>query len=265
LITHCCVVHLSNFKNSKKNNFTLLKITIIILMKQLLFSWMLVMSLSVSCFAQWHSQTIPLPYDVSIPDTATSFMTTRTGDSSFLYKRTGSQAPFLPIKYVPNAFLRGCHFFNDQTGLICGTLPTGIYVWRTTDGGQTLTPNLITTDGYTPIDFFFINSTTGYLLLNASSSTRLYKTLNAGLNWILVSTTSAALGDFVDELDFITEQLGYRSNLGVLEKTTNGGISWQKMNTPTEAFNIDFITDQLGYYGSPTGGIYRTTNGGIAF
>jgi hypothetical protein len=58
----------------------------------------------------------------------------------------------------------GCHFFDAQNGLICGTQGSKSIVWRTRDGGVNLTPVDISGEiPFYPKNFTFVNNSLGYL------------------------------------------------------------------------------------------------------
>jgi Secretion system C-terminal sorting domain len=112
------------------------------------FTLLFTFSLFVSLSAQFTTQgTSELMTDVQVVDNNTAYAvgSSLSGtDEGFLYKRTGSTGDFTVVNFLPEARFVGCHFFDARNGLICGTSSSGrSYIWRTTDGGATLTQRLI--------------------------------------------------------------------------------------------------------------------------
>jgi photosystem II stability/assembly factor-like uncharacterized protein len=108
-------------------------------------------------------------------------------------------------------------------------------------------------------DLAFNSMNQGIIIGNGNT----WLTLDEGLSW-------ESINKKFYRLDFSSASNGWMSCLSPdksLMKTTDGGISW----TLTEGLHtapvtdIDFITDQLGYYSSENGEFYRTTDGGLSW
>ncbi|HRF78063.1 MAG TPA: hypothetical protein PLB46_15905, partial [Chitinophagales bacterium] len=86
-------------------------------------------------------------------------------------------------------------------------------------------PSWFTYDG-TPTagrfdDIFFINDSTGWAV---SSDGEIYKTVNAGKNWVLKLGEST----YFRSVEFFDENVGFAGSLfGELYKTVDGGDSWE--------------------------------------
>jgi len=160
---------------------------------------------------------------------------------------------------------------------------------KTTDGGATwstpFTPN--TPDNYegNPHDFseiFFINANTGWAIYNGQRY--IFRTDDGGANWSLQNNfayeSSGHDSKTFYDIFFIDANNGWASgsgyNYGAIYKTTNGGGTWYRVETPaqyTETFyGVFFVDSNTGWavgYGptSSTSGVtgskvYKTTNGG---
>ncbi len=226
-------------------------------------------SITSACLAQFRSQTLSYPLGVSMLDANNAFLVgfefDQDSSTAYLMKRTSSTANFTIVKTLPNAEFTACHFFNSQTGLICGSTPAGVQVWRTTDGGQTLTAQLLSASAVSSgFDFYFTSSTVGYLSVGNTllGDGEIFKTTNAGVSWTPVAGSESV---YLTDLDFLTENLAYRVSNDSLDRTRNGAANWQRVNIPAQANTIDFLTEQLGYLGAKGGGIYKTTNGGTTW
>jgi photosystem II stability/assembly factor-like uncharacterized protein len=114
-------------------------------------------------------------------------------------------------------------------------------ILKTTDRGQTwaiLNPEPWKSNGL-PIPYMvamqFINENTGYILTLWDNN--LFKTINGGDNWTLVSNTNIVSG-----LEyFITENFGYCSDGNTIYITNDGGKTW-KVDYYYGAANSDILT-----------------------
>lgn len=85
-----------------------------------------------------------------------------------------------------------------------------------------------------------------------------YRTTNAGASW-----QHTLDGGNIYDLWFVNDTLGFAGGEGgVLARTTDGGITWEWLDPPTNADinSIFFLNDTLGFYAGNGGG--RTTDGG---
>ena len=171
-----------------------------------------------------------------------------------------------PIDYA----FHSCSFVNKDTGWVTGF--DGLYkVWRTTDGGLTLTPQ--STDAGRGEVFFYNKKVNGEYTGWVNNSSTLWKTTNSGNNWFQVSCP----GTDLYQITFINEYTGWAS-IGNMYKTTNGGLNWFNQPLAPGAININrnltkfLAIDKDTIYGAGgyryingnriTAAIWKTTNGG---
>ncbi len=129
-------------------------------------------------------------------------------------------------------------------------------------------------------DVFFLDSLTGWAVTSftqQNDTVYLLKTSNGGDNWFINYTGA---GQFVGmrRIYFLNDQTGYACGNGFnntsqnnFAKTTNSGVDWFSINPP-DPFEVyhDFSvlnedTIWLISSNSPTGGVFRTTNGGASW
>lgn len=130
---------------------------------------------------------------------------------------------------------------------------------------------------------FFINADVGYTVLccNSVNNVLLFKTVNSGINWEMISTVSTGFNaGYPLVLQFLNNNTGY---VGIcnqntttcylkLLKTSNGGYNWQQINITTEfqdetitgliSWKFHFIDITTGYLQLGKK-FYKTTNGGL--
>ena len=136
---------------------------------------------------------------------------------------------------------------------------TFLDLWRTTNGGVTWESK---TNGINaqPFRLFFINYSTGF----CGASFTLFKTTNAGDNWVAVNGFS----DVIYSMFFLNESTGWLGQSGgKIFYTTNGGNNWIDQGIHNFFNNINdiyFLNSNTGWAG--TGGrikIFKTTNSGM--
>ncbi len=115
-------------------------------------------------------------------------------------------------------------------------------------------------------DLYFTDSLTGYAVASPESytdSAHILKTTNGGNNWAIKFTKEGKLNRII----FLNSQIGFAGG-DFLLKTTNSGENWMVWNWSLSRAVDDmqlFGEDTIWYaYSDPTsGGLFRTTNGGI--
>jgi len=144
-----------------------------------------------------------------------------------------------------------------------------------TAGGWQLQTNLQTLlNGRVIRDMTFIDSVTGFAVTNALNSTDtgyIFKTTNSGYNWFVSYRTTEQWANIFNKIKFINDSIGYvcgGNGMAIFCKTTDKGNSWIKTSY---AFTTSFLsmsclnkdTIYLCDDNGLTGGVFRTTNGGL--
>ncbi len=125
-------------------------------------------------------------------------------------------------------------------------------------------------------NFDFVNAANGFLAIKNGSNVTIYKTVNNGINWTSIKnvTINSSHSDLV--IEFINPNLGFIYHDNKIERSVNGGTSWQDVFTISSPHlslrpAIKFLNESTGYatctysddpYKSY---IYRTTNGGSSW
>jgi len=156
---------------------------------------------------------------------------------------------------------------DDNTGYICGNFGA---IRKTTNGGDTW-DSLITPIPSTQLlsKVQFINASTGWVFSNsANSGGCIWKTLNAGSNWIQQSLNYEYFDQVVGAACMVNANTGYCSEYpdGNIFKTTNGGTNW--LQVAPSFYNgflpVDiYMADDNSGYCCGSFGVYKTTNGWI--
>ncbi|MCI0473712.1 MAG: YCF48-related protein, partial [Ignavibacteria bacterium] len=98
----------------------------------------------------------------------------------------------------------------------------------------------------------------GYI---AGNNSKLFKTVNGGLNWTLIPSPANGNNLFVY---FINASTGFVSNQGGFFKTTNGGLNWSQITMPSAYVitSVHFSSALTGWLGNTYGQVLKTTDGG---
>ena len=164
----------------------------------------------------------------------------------------------IPSEYQPYNIL----FINNLTGFISGA---GI-PYKTTDGGsswQVFLPqtanhrNILLSSSKVNENIIFWVGTKFHP--PANNDAVVYYTTNAGVSFIETKLPSTQLQD----ISFFNDQTGYIVGLGYLGSTTDGGSSWNYINSPPlYGSSVCYSTEQTLY--KVTGyDIYHSSNGGL--
>jgi photosystem II stability/assembly factor-like uncharacterized protein len=132
--------------------------------------------------------------------------------------------------------------------------------------------------GPSPItDITFVDSLVGYAVTNyqaANDTDYILKTTNSGDNWNIIRTDVQQYSGF-NRVVFLNRDTGYTCGVSdfaasytSIQKTTNSGLNWFNVPAPDPFFVVDDIsilnvdTFWIAVSSSPSGGLFRTTNGG---
>ena len=153
---------------------------------------------------------------------------------------------------------RDIYFFNANTGFVFGQSDI---INRTTNGGD----NWIQYYGNHNFNSIsFVNNNTGYINSEENGYSIVFKTINAGENWIFTDSIPNRLFSIF----FTNLNTGYACGDDWVYKTTNAGINWV-MQTPSSIyhiwFSILFFNENTGFIAGYNGIIMKTTNGGNVF
>jgi Photosynthesis system II assembly factor YCF48/Secretion system C-terminal sorting domain len=200
-------------------------------------------------------------YDLDMINTLTGYVAGHdyTIARGKLFSTTNGGLNWSSVNLVPNMDIGDMQFINQDSGWECG-VSIGPDVRTTTDGGNTWTVRTSGLTGQTD-RIFFLNYNTGFCAL--SSVFGIYKTTNAGVNWVPNGTFS----QFVQSIFFLNINTGWVGvNVNRMYHTSNGGTNWIMQTMPNQGnnnvYDLYFFNDQTGFAGTGLNRIFKTTNGG---
>jgi photosystem II stability/assembly factor-like uncharacterized protein len=132
-------------------------------------------------------------------------------------------------------------------------------------------------NGRSVSDITFVDSLIGYAVTNyqaPNDTDYILKTTNGGDNWNIIRIDGQQFAGF-NVIDFLNKDTGYTcgvSNFPIntsIQKTTNGGQNWLNINPPEASatyYGISVLNNDTIWVvdiDGLTGGVFRTTNGGL--
>jgi photosystem II stability/assembly factor-like uncharacterized protein len=162
-------------------------------------------------------------------------------------------------------------FFNENDGIAFLQLEGSKSVVSTTDDGGNTWRNLnlnVVRNNWS-WERIFVTNDVCYIIGGDDNHT-LYKSVDLGKNWTSIQTPV-----LLNEVNFVSNDIGYISGEGEIYKTENIGTNWSKIIVPTHAglfhffnnkngINIDFQYDYVGgFLVAVASFIMTTTDGGL--
>ena len=164
--------------------------------------------------------------------------------------------------YGPVAITKNYIYIASQTSY---GPSDSLYINRTTISSNTYKYKSFYADSGTG-KLYFVNDSTGFLLTyhrGANAPNLLVKTNDYGITWNTVfSSPTYNAKDYC----FPTKDTGYLVLNDSAYKTTDGGISWNKLVVPGSSYRcIQFANGLIGYIGGMGGYLIKTVNGGTTW
>ncbi len=208
--------------------------------------------------SQWIEEPTPHPqfnlFSFSFPSENTGFA---VGYGNRMIKTTNGGNNWFDNSIFSNTAenLNSVWFINENTGWMCST---NKILYHTTNSGLNWDSQLVLISTGNKISF--LNSTTGWI----QAQPYLYKTVNGGDNWSIISSGMGT------EFSFVNENTGwmttYSSGASTIHKSTNGGVNWISQYSTSNfrvIYSIKFVNENTGWAGGYREHILKTTNGGV--
>ena len=152
-------------------------------------------------------------------------------------------------------------FVNKDTGWVCSNDPIGGGIFKTTNGGFNWQQQLGAS--FSIKKLFFINSDTGWAGSDEANS-KLYRTTNSGQVWDQQYSFSTSLGD-IFFINGTTGFISGNFVPNAIRITTNGGFNWDSTSNSQGAIDIYFTSNLMGFTCANFSIVQKTTNGGLSW
>ncbi|MBX7046227.1 MAG: hypothetical protein K1X86_10350 [Ignavibacteria bacterium] len=187
----------------------------------------------------------------------------------------GGQTLQVSTTGISNFYYGSDFYFSGSSGFMFNYY-TGNFA-RTSDAGVTWTNFSLPNSFYYSKSIAIVDMNTLFSIIDTSSTVRaLYKSTNAGANWVRVNPrlnfspyNNSGLNT---TYNFVNENTGYClgtdsiSSTSRLFKTTNGGLNWSAISAITSSPSQIKFKDELNGYLVNTGNKFtKTTDGGLTW
>ncbi len=166
-----------------------------------------------------------MPTSINFTNNSTGFCAAFNG----IYKTTDGGVSW-NLNYQDNIHFNCVQFVDDNKGFAVGNeFPQNLYLLKTEDAGLNWNKSLVAIETGNP-KINMINALTGFII--SESSSKIYKTTDAGSNWNVVYDDSSSGHSFWD-ISFSDELNGFAGGIGTdFLSTSDGGNTWNKKFIP---------------------------------
>lgn len=220
----------------------------------------------------WIRQTSPVTtvlLNCTFTDTLNGWA---AGDSGVIIHTSNGGSNWVIQNSTVNYYINDIYFINKRLGwgIANEYLLDGTTILKTTNGGNSWTAQNFPDSTKIFRTIYFLDSLNGYI---GGFQGTVFKTINAGLNWIQCSNDSSFFSAFpIAKFAFVSPEKGFACGgqidiAGVIWTTTDSGMNWSaEAQSPEPIYDI-FFKDPFNVicvggdfeYGAQ---IIRTTNGG---
>jgi photosystem II stability/assembly factor-like uncharacterized protein len=192
-------------------------------------------------------------YDLAFPEPDTGFFSFNFSAQSYFSRTTNGGGAWTDIT---NSGPQVLFFLNPRKGY--GMNENIVYRYE----NDSIKPvDTISLSIYNPT-LFFTKNNVGYAIYSNANSTKYYaiKSTDNGNSWNLIFSDTTG---YLLDLFFPSDSIGYiTSDSGKIFKTSDGGSTWQTINTGYNYLgSLYFLNDETGYVVGMSG-IYMTKDGG---
>lgn len=215
---------------------------------------LLLILIALPIYSQWVEQNSGVDKALNDVYCVTQDLVFVVGNNGIILKTTDGGTNWIQKNSGTNRDLMKVQFINANVGFALGTQT----LLKTTDGGENWNAmDIGETNNFYPTGLSCVSENVFYI----SSDLLFKKTINGGITF---ETAEVPVGQNIENIQFLTEQIGYKKSPDKLYKTNDGGNTW---NVVLNNFNngpFFFLNQNIGFVNS-NGALYKTIDGGLNF
>ena len=187
------------------------------------------------------------------------------GAAGLVMKTNDGGETWTDISVETDEHFEGIFFTDSLSGYCCGNDGT---IVKTIDGGSSWS-TIIIPEAETLNEIYFVSPNRGFVVGNIFNHKYAFTT-DGGSSW--VKSEYVLQSDIYTDIFFVDDSVGYilgaEQGPLIIQKTTDGGITWEKRlfvryDIQSTTYSTLFFTDRYnGYIGDYYGEIIRTWDGG---
>ncbi len=222
-----------------------------------------------SLYSQWYKQTIPVSkaiHGIEFIDSLKGWAVTTSAaqyDTAYvLHTTNGGTNWVVQFKSYDHDY-DAFDMVNDSIGyIIGGIVSSGLPLLLKTTNSGVNWVNMNISFGIVFSDIFFPSRDTGYVSSSSSFAPGLWRTTNGGVSW--QESTSGMTGTLISSLFFLNNYIGWSgTSTGIIYKTTDAGSNWTSIGSFTPGVtSIFFVNEITGWVGFTNDKLRYTSNGG---
>lgn len=219
------------------------------------FITLLLILIAVPLYSQWVEQNSGVDKPLNDVYCVTQDLVFVVGNNGIILKTTDGGANWIQKNSGTVENLMKVQFINSNVGFAFGA---GTLL-KTIDGGESWNPIDIggMNNFYYPCGLSCISESVFYI----SSGLWLKKTTNGGITF---ETIEVPVGQNIENIQFLTEQIGYKKGPDKLYKTSDGGSTWSVILNSFYNGTFFFLTQNIGFVNF-SGTLLKTIDGGLNF
>jgi photosystem II stability/assembly factor-like uncharacterized protein len=181
------------------------------------------------------------------------------------------------ISNLDDRFIMTLSFLDDNLGYTLMNDNTGNApaIMKTIDGGANWIEVSLPVQTGEFQDLYFYAEGEGVIVIRDLSNdvvpTKIFRTLNDGVNWEDISPDVTVNGVGVGQCQFLNQNIGFLATEKTLYTTMNGGEDWMSTDFNEYILSLDFLDADHGILGTwdgtfnYKGGMLTTTDGGLTW
>jgi len=215
---------------------------------------LLLILMALPIYSQWVEQNSGVDKPLNDVYCVTQDLVFVVGNNGIILKTTDGGTNWIQKNSGTNRDLMKVQFINSNVGFALGAQT----LLKTIDGGESWNSiDIGETTNFYPNALSCVSENVFFI----SSGLLFKKTINGGVTF---ETVEVPVGQNIENIQFLTEQIGYKKSPDKLYKTNDGGNNWTVVLNNYNNGPFFFLNQNIGFVNS-SGALYKTIDGGLNF